>query len=84
MQGRYRAISGPSTGRAIPIPAHMDFTGAVLPIPVLILVTPVAQDAVMKSTPITREATQQRLSLAVVVRFKANFDNTRPSLSLNN
>ena len=67
MQGRYRAIPGPTTGQAIPIPTGMADTEAVSPMPVSVLLTPVADDAVMKSSTDTPDVANQRLSFIVGV-----------------
>ena len=67
MQWRYMAIPGPSTGLAIPIPAGMADTEAVSPMPVSVLLTPVADDAIMLSSTNTPDVANQRLSFIVGV-----------------
>ena len=76
--GQYRAIPGPGTGRAIPIPAEMADTETVSPILVSVLLTPVAEDAIMKSSTYTPDVANQRLS------FIAIFFYLRPILQYLN
>ena len=65
--GTGQAIPGPGTGQAIPIPAEMAGTETVSPIPVSVLLTPVAEDAIMKSSTYTPDVANQSLSFIVSV-----------------